>query len=91
MAKKDDNFVQPLYGVSHLDGVTPIAVKFDTTTAIPRAIMIDTTTSIAFDPSIDFKRTDNDLPIAMATSSADNSTIRPWVVHATTGAVLVSI
>lgn len=86
MAKKDDNFVQPLYGVSHLDGVTPVPVTFDPST---RVMMVDTTTTIAFDPSVDASRTDNDLPIAKATSSDDNITVRPWVVHATTGAVLI--
>jgi len=86
MAKKDDNFTQPLYGVSHLDGVTPIPVQFD---PITRVMKIDDTTSIAFDPSISASQTDNDIPMAKATSSDDNTTIMPWVVHATTGAVLI--
>lgn len=87
MAKKDDNFVQPLYGVSHLDGTTPVVIQFDPTT---RAMKVDSTTSIAFSASVNASRTDNDLPIAKATSSSDNSTCLPWVVNASTGAVLIS-
>lgn len=88
MAQRDDNDMPILYGVSHLDGVTPVKIKFDPST---RAIMIDATTSIAFDPTI--VRTVNQttaLPFAMATSSSDNTTIAPWVVNASTGAVLVA-
>lgn len=87
MSAKDDNAVQVLYGVSHLDGVTPVQVKFNAL----RGMLVDTTTSIAFSPTINASRTANDLPIAKATSSADNSTVLPWVVNASTGAVLISV
>lgn len=87
MAKKDDNAIQPIYGVSHLDGVTPVAICFDPTT---RAMKVDTMTAIAFSPSVNASRTNNDLPLAKATSSADNATCLPWVVNATTGAVLIA-
>ncbi len=86
-SKKDDNAVQPLYGVSHLDGVTPVPIQFDPTS---RAMKVDTMTSIAFSPSVNASRTDNDLPLAKGTLSSDNATCLPWVVHATTGAVLIS-
>lgn len=83
---RTDNDTPILWGVSHLDGITPVQVKFDPAT---RAIMVDTTTSIAFDPSIDASVVPNNVQLAMATSSSDNTTIRPWVVNATTGAVLI--
>lgn len=83
---KDDNFYPVIYGVSHLDGRTPVRVKFTSA----RKIMIDSTTSIAFNPTINASQTDNDFPIAKAVSSTDNSTVRPWVVNASTGAVLIS-
>ena len=87
MAKKDDNGIQPIYGVSHLDGTTLIPIQF---IAAYRGMKVDTTTAIAFDPAtIRISPTDNDLPIAKGTSSTDNTTILPWVVHATTGAVLI--
>jgi hypothetical protein len=85
MASKDDNAIQPLYGVSHIDGITPVQVKFNA----QRGMMVDTITTIQFDPLIDASRTNNDLPLAKAVSITDNQTIRPWVVHATTGAVLI--
>ena len=87
MAKKDDNSVQPMYGVSHLDGVTPIPVAFNPTT---RRMKMDSITAIAFNPSKVTRRTDNDLPMLCATSSADNKLILPVVVNALTGAVLIS-
>lgn len=82
---RDDNDLPILWGVSHLDGTTPVQVKFTST----RAIMVDTTTSIAFSPSVDAGVVPSNVKLAKATSSADNSTVRPWVVHATTGAVLI--
>lgn len=86
MSAKDDNLVQPAYGVSHLDGVTPVAITFTS----GRAMNVDAVTTIAFDPSINASRTPNDFSFAKATSSADNSTCMPWVVNASTGAVLIN-
>lgn len=87
MTAKDDNGFPVIYGVSHLDGRTPVRIHFDPTT---RRMQTDTTTSIAFNPTINASQTDDDFPIAKATSSADNETVRPWVVNASTGAVLVA-
>lgn len=83
---KDDNAVPTIYGVSHLDGRTPVAIKFTSN----RSILMDYVTMIAFNPLINASQTGNDFPIAKATSSADNKTVRPWVVNASTGAVLAS-
>ncbi len=82
---RDDNDTPIIWGVSHLDGVTPVQVTF----AASRAMSVDTTTNIAFDPSINASVVPSNVKLAMATSSDDNTTTRPWVVHATTGAVLV--
>lgn len=83
---KDDNFIQVIYGVSHLDGVTPIQIKFNPTN---RGMKIDTTTSIAFSPTQNASAYSSLYPLAKATSSANNSIVLPWVVNATTGAVLI--
>ena len=88
VAGKDDNGAPVIFGVSHLDGRTPVQVQFDVAT---RAMMVDSVTSIAFDPLIDATTTGFNYPLAKATSSADDSTIRPWVVNASTGAVLVDV
>lgn len=85
MTVKDDNGYPVAYGVSHLDGVTPVRIHFDPST---REMLVDTTTSIAFDPLIDAFQ-GNGLLLAKATSEADDNTVRPWVVNASTGAVLV--
>lgn len=81
---KDDSAAHTIYGVSHLDGRTPIGIEFDSS----RNMLLDFSTSIAFDPTINASQTANDFPLAKATSSADNKTVRPWVVNASTGAVL---
>ena len=86
MTSRDDNDNPVIYGVSHLDGITPVKIQFDSN----RAMRVDTVTSIAFNPLVNASQTNNDNPIAKATSSADNKTVRPWVVNASTGAVLVT-
>lgn len=83
---RDDNDLPIVWGVSHLDGVTPVQVKFDIAT---RAMMVDSMTSIAFDPSVDASVVPSNVKLAMATSATDNTTVRPWVVNASTGAVLI--
>lgn len=83
---RDDNDCPIIWGVSHLDGITPVQVKFKAN----RAMLTDTTTSIAFDPAINASVVPNNVSLALATSSADNITVRPWVVNATTGAVLIA-
>lgn len=83
---RDDNDCPIIWGVSHVDGVTPVQVKFGTN----RVMMVDTTTTIQFDPLIDANVVPSNVKLAKATSSADNTTIRPWVVNATTGAVLIA-
>ena len=88
MTAADDNGSPVIYGVSHRDGTTRVQVKFDPTT---RAMQIDTGTTIEFDPSISVSMTDNDKPLAMATSSDDDTIVMPWVVNEDTGAVLVQI
>lgn len=87
VAGKDDNGFPIIFGVSHLDGFTPVQIQFDPVT---RAMMVDTVTAIAFNPATatDHQNT-TDYPFAKATSSADDSTVRPWVVNASTGAVLI--
>lgn len=81
---RDDNDCPIIWGVSHVDGVTPVQVKFTSA----RNILVDTTTTIQFDPTIDANVVPSNVKLAKATSSADNTTTRPWVVNATTGAVL---
>jgi len=87
VAGKDDNGFPVIFGVSHLDGITPVQIQFDSN----RHMMVDSTTTIAFNPaSVGDHQNTNDYPFAKATSSADDSTVRPWVVNASTGAVLIA-
>ena len=61
---RGDNDEPILWGVSHLDGVTPVQVKFVTGT---RVMMTDSTTSIAFDPNINASVVPSNVKLAMAT------------------------
>lgn len=80
MIAKDDNGMPLLYGVSHLDGVTPVQIKF-----MPNGRMLmDFTTSISYNPAI----VTLDEKVAKGTSSADDLTVLPITVNASTGAVL---
>lgn len=85
---RGDNDEPILWGVSHLDGVTPVQIKFGSS----RELLVDATTAISFSAAT-VKNTlvvPSNVKFATATSSSDNTTIRPWVVNATTGAVLIS-
>lgn len=83
---RDDNDCPIIWGVSHIDGRTPIQVKFNPST---RSMMYDTVTNIGFNATINASVVPDNTSLAKATSSADDKTIRPWVVNASTGAVLV--
>lgn len=82
----DDNDKSVAYGVSHIDGVTPVAIKFDAS----NNMLLDYSTAIQFSANL-YTAGNRYYPLAMATSSADNRTIMPWVVNAATGAVLADI
>lgn len=80
----DDNDKQVTYGVSHLDGKAPIKVQFDAS----GFMLVDMTTSIQFAPTLN--ATHSYYPYATAVNDIDGVTIRPWVVNASTGAVLIT-
>lgn len=83
MSAKDDNGFPVIYGVSHLDGVTPVQVQF----LDNGRVLTDRFTSISFDPDINASQTNNDFPIAKSVD--DDGNVRPWVVNANTGAILI--
>lgn len=86
-ARKDDNDYPTVFGMSCVDGVTPVRITFDPTT---RGMNIDSTTVISFTPSTTFHAVDdNSMPIAKGVKSTDATKILPWYVVPTTGAVLV--
>lgn len=93
VAGKDDNDFPIIWGVSDVDGITPVQVKFNATT---RGMLIDTVTSISFTASVNTNQNSTDYPFAKATAATTtgaftaNTTTRPWVVNHSTGAVLVT-
>lgn len=90
---RDDNGFPLYYGVSDLDGITPVQIQFDTTTTPGTTVMlVDATTTISFTPAtLGTNQNPNTItPFLKATSSADNTTVLPLVVNHSTGAILVS-
>lgn len=92
---KDDDGFPTIFGVSDLDGVTPVKIQFDPAT---RVMLVDTTTTISFDPTVNINQDVNKAyPFAKATAATTSGdfvadvTTRPWVVNHATGAVLVDL
>lgn len=81
----DDNDKSLSYGVSHIDGMTPIVIRFDAS----RKMLLDFKTTIQFPANL-YTAGNRYYPLCEATSESDNVTIRPWVVNASTGAVLAT-
>lgn len=81
----DDNDKNLIYGVSHIDGVTSVVIQFGS----DGGMLLDMVTTIGFDPAQDAQSSNRYL-LAKAVSSVDNKSIRPWVVNASTGAVLAT-
>lgn len=82
----DDNDKSLAYGVSHVDGVTPVVIKFDAS----RNMLVDYSTTIQFPANL-YTAGNRYYPLAEATSSANDKTVMPWVVNASTGAVLATL
>lgn len=80
----DDNDKQVTYGVSHVDGMTPVKVQFTS----DGQMLVDMTTTIQFNPALN--ATHPYYSYATAVNDMDEVTIRPWVVNASTGAVLIT-
>lgn len=86
-ARKDDNDFPTIFGLSCVDGVTPVRVTFNASNG---GMNYDTTTVISFTPSSTFPQVDdNSMPIAKGVSSTNPNVILPWYVVPSTGAVLV--
>ncbi len=82
--QKDDNDVGAIFGISCVDGVSPVRIKIHTN----GGILTDTTTVISVVP-IEITQLDaNSVPVAKGVSSANSKTILPWYVNPATGAVL---
>ncbi len=83
-SQKDDNFHNTIFGISCVDGTTPVKIQFS---AI--GMMVDTTTVISVIPKEITQLDGNSVPVAKGVSSSDKKTILPWYVNPATGAVLI--
>lgn len=85
-SQKDDNGSNTVFGISCVDGVTPIKIQFTP----PGFMKTDTTTVISVVPKEITQLDGNSVPVAKGVSSVDKKTILPWYVNPATGAVLIS-
>lgn len=85
-ALKDDNAYPAIYGLSCVDGVTPIRIKFNSTHG---GMLVNNTIAISVTPTMLTATDGNDQPVAKGISSSDSSVVLPWYVDPATGAVLV--
>lgn len=87
--QKDDNGYGTWFGISSVDGVTPVQIKFNPAN---KGMKIDTTHTIEFTPPKHFPPVgDNSVPVVKGVSSANAKTILPFYVYPTTGAVLIAM
>lgn len=84
--QKDDNGYPTIFGISCVDGVTPVRIQFSSTTG---GMKTDDTTAISVTPAMRTATDDNDQPVAKGVSSTDSSVVLPWYVNPATGAVLI--
>lgn len=84
--QKDDNGYPTIFGLSCIDGVTPIKIKFNPATG---GMKTDATTVISVTPTMKTAKDGNGFPVAKGVSSSDSNAVLPWYVVPSTGAVLV--
>jgi hypothetical protein len=83
----DDNGYPCIWGVSCVDGKTPVKIVFTS-----NGMKVDEITTISYTPPVLYNnKDDNDRPITTSVSTADGKTVLPWNVVPSTGAVLVDM
>ncbi len=85
-AKIDDNGYPAIYGISCVDGVTPVRIQFNPSNG---GMKVDDTTVISIVPAETSFVDSNDRPVAKGVSSSDSNVTLPWYVNPATGAVLI--
>lgn len=83
---KDDNGFPLIYGLSSVDGRTPVQIKFNPDN---KGMIVDKTVTIGFTPTALSNQTDDDFPVSKGVSSTNADTVLPWYVNPATGGVLV--
>ncbi len=84
-SQKDDNYSNTIFGISCVDGTTPVKIQF----SAPGYMLVDTTTVISVVPKEITQKDGNYVPVAKGVSSTNSKTILPWYVNPSTGAVLI--
>lgn len=83
--QKDDNGANCIFGISCVDGVTPVKIQFTS-----NGMKVDTTTVISVVPKEITQLDANSVPVAKGVSSTNAKVILPWYVVPSTGAVLTT-
>lgn len=80
----DDNSQPCIYGLSSVDGVTPVRIRW-----VGAGMAIDDTTPVSVTPTMIKDMDQNSKAVAKGTSEANDSIVLPWYVVPSTGAVCV--
>lgn len=87
--QKDDNGYGTWWGISSIDGVTPVQIKFN---PVNKGMEVDLVHTIQFTPPKHFPPVgDNSVPVLKGVSSSDHKTVLPFYVYPPTGAVLIEM
>lgn len=82
--QKDDDYRGAIFGISCVDGVTPVKIMCDS----QGYIFLDTTTVISIVPKEITQIDGNSVPVAKGVSSGNSKIILPFYVNPNTGAIL---
>jgi len=86
-AKRDNNQVPVMLGVSNADGKTPTPIKIDPTS---HTILMENGSSGTDLGGDDAARDNNQVPVMLAVSEDDGETPVPLYINPATGALLVT-
>lgn len=87
---RDQNRVPIWWGLSSVDGVTPVPIAVSASTGQPLMEIGTSVSAVIANLKTSFPRDGNRIPCVGGQSNADSSVVIPLSVNPTTGAILVS-
>lgn len=87
-ATRDQNNVPIWWGLSSVDGVTPVAIAIDATTLKPKFEIGTSVSAVIANLKTNLPRDENRIPCIGGQSNANSSIIIPISVNPSTGAIL---
>ncbi len=85
---RDQNRIPIWWGLSSVDGVTPVAIAIDSATNKPLMEIGTSVSAVIANLKVTFPRDGNRIPCVGGRSSADSTVVIPLSVNPATGAIL---